>query len=102
RKWREIALATPELWTAIPFHAGVIPFERQAHISRIWMSRSHSCPLSIQIEEYGEQWILPSEISALIVPHCERWEHLRLHLVTSHPPTECATPLLRHLDLSLA
>ncbi|KAJ7908987.1 hypothetical protein B0H13DRAFT_648123 [Mycena leptocephala] len=100
RKWRDIALATPALWTAIALilSQGRISFERQSHISDIWVRRSRSRPLSIRIVENNNS--IP-EIFALILSHCERWEQLKLSLSSPYPPIQYSMPLLRHLDLSL-
>ncbi|KAJ7935126.1 hypothetical protein B0H13DRAFT_2472932 [Mycena leptocephala] len=77
RKWRDIALATPALWRAL---------------------ESRCCPLSIHTNEY-EEWIHVPEILSTLVPHCARWEHLRLRLLSHFP--DGPLPLLRHLDLTL-
>ncbi|KAJ7903836.1 hypothetical protein B0H13DRAFT_1621021, partial [Mycena leptocephala] len=94
RQWREVALATPELWRAIRLSDDWIPSEKQQHIADTWLSRSSCCPLSI---DYPTREFLPSLIS-----HRPRWEHLKL---LSPPfgmaPIEGPMPLLRHLDLSL-
>ncbi|KAJ7437597.1 hypothetical protein B0H11DRAFT_1885146 [Mycena galericulata] len=48
RKWREIALSTPWLWTVINLHLGdVATHQRQIHLLEVWLTRSRSCPLSI-------------------------------------------------------
>ncbi|KAJ7639452.1 hypothetical protein FB45DRAFT_725271, partial [Roridomyces roridus] len=42
RKWRDIALTTPQLWRAIPF-----PASGDYKTPQAWLERSGSCPLSI-------------------------------------------------------
>ncbi|KAJ6483104.1 hypothetical protein C8R45DRAFT_870994, partial [Mycena sanguinolenta] len=51
RKWREVALATPALWRAIQLTTGsaMPPIERPNQISEVWLGRSGSCALSIDI-----------------------------------------------------
>ncbi|KAJ6551414.1 hypothetical protein B0H19DRAFT_1157547 [Mycena capillaripes] len=50
RQWREIALATPALWRAIPFtDDNDIPWAQKTHMFKAWLSRSRHCLLSINI-----------------------------------------------------
>ncbi|KAJ6554281.1 hypothetical protein B0H19DRAFT_144317 [Mycena capillaripes] len=95
RDWREIALATPQLWRAIGLFHSDIPFEQQCHIIDIWLNRSRSCPLFIHIEN-NHAW---TELFSVFLPLLSRWEYLKLHCVLLHPVV-AALPLLRHLDLS--
>ncbi|KAJ7875231.1 hypothetical protein B0H13DRAFT_2550195 [Mycena leptocephala] len=102
RTWREIALGTPALWRAILLsdEPDDIPFERQADIGDVWLSRSGRCPLSICLDENYEENAV--RLLAAVVPHRERWECLKLNLSLSIPPTIAALmPLLRHLDFEV-
>ncbi|KAJ7903837.1 hypothetical protein B0H13DRAFT_751030 [Mycena leptocephala] len=47
RQWREVALATPELWRAIGLSSRRIPSQIQHDIADTWLSRSGFCPLAI-------------------------------------------------------
>ncbi|KAJ7045974.1 hypothetical protein C8F04DRAFT_455711 [Mycena alexandri] len=108
RKWREIALNTPLLWRAM-----VLPrnsdasFVQRTRETDLWLSRSGSCPLSIEIVDpycFGtilDGWI--TEVFAGLNPHRARWEYLKLHLVEIPRPLtfEEPMPLLRHLDLAI-
>ncbi|KAJ7866327.1 hypothetical protein B0H13DRAFT_2670755 [Mycena leptocephala] len=100
RRWREIALGTPALWSAISSHIRRIPLEQKAHIFDLWLKRSRFCPLSLKIVDGTNV----AAILAAAIPHRARWEHLELNnLSPSHLPIlECSMPLLRHLDLSLS
>ncbi|KAJ7678114.1 hypothetical protein DFH06DRAFT_1465883 [Mycena polygramma] len=108
RQWRETALTSPALRRAIPFVTYTeIPLERRLEIFNLWLSRSRFCSLSIDIVE-AELQASPGEIVAVVTAaalHCERWEHLKLHLsISRNLPTivEGRLPLLRHIDLGLA
>ncbi|KAJ6554303.1 hypothetical protein B0H19DRAFT_144549 [Mycena capillaripes] len=91
-EWREIALATPQLWGAI--RLSKTDTSQLYPIVDIWLNRS-LCPLSIHIEtDYA--W---PELFSGFVPHRSRWEYLKLHCVRI-PPAAAALPLLRHLELS--
>jgi hypothetical protein len=98
RKWRDVALATPTLWRALQLTDERVPVETRCHISENWLSRSRCCSLSIHTNEY-EEWIHVPEILSTLVPHCARWEHLKLRLLSHFP--DSPLPLLRHLDLTL-
>ncbi|KAJ7034392.1 hypothetical protein C8F04DRAFT_1101739 [Mycena alexandri] len=100
RKWRDIALATPTLWRAIRICLGrrrKNPAARQVRKLETWLSRSGSCPMSVQIT------ILEPPIDCnFSSAHCARWEVLKIFLPPSCLPiTEAAMPLLRQLDLTI-
>ncbi|KAJ7788734.1 hypothetical protein B0H13DRAFT_2523618 [Mycena leptocephala] len=100
RQWREVALATPELWRAIGLSDHRISFEQQRHITVNWLSRSCFCPLSIVLERPNFR---TPEFLATLIPHRARWGHLKLSLQSPHLPLlEGPMPLLRHLDLNLS
>ncbi|KAJ6512598.1 hypothetical protein C8R45DRAFT_960835 [Mycena sanguinolenta] len=93
RKWREIALATPELWRAIRVNDFYAP---RRPISEAWAKRSGSFPLSINIDIGRSGEIYPELLDRRV-----RWEHLTLNvyapvvLIIDGP-----LPLLHHLELA--
>ncbi|KAJ6512589.1 hypothetical protein C8R45DRAFT_1087737 [Mycena sanguinolenta] len=92
RKWREIALATPELWRAI--RASDLSSLHRSE-SEVWAKRSGSFPLSINIQMHMSQ-----EISPELLDRCTRWEHLTLSVNTpAILILDGPIPLLRHLVL---
>ncbi|KAJ7887382.1 hypothetical protein B0H13DRAFT_892533 [Mycena leptocephala] len=102
RRWREIALGTPALWRAIVLldEPDDIPPEHQADISHVWLSRSGRCPLSISLDENYDGNAV--HLLAVVVPHRERWEYLKLRVSSSLPPTIAGPmPLLHHLDFKV-
>ncbi|KAJ7841549.1 hypothetical protein B0H13DRAFT_2676765 [Mycena leptocephala] len=103
RKWREIALGTPSLWSALTtYHSGInIPFDLVIHAFDIWLNRSRCCPVSLQFDATGSQMDV-AEFLAILVPHRVRLESLDIHLSPSHLPIlDGPMPLLRYLDLRL-
>ncbi|KAJ7866342.1 hypothetical protein B0H13DRAFT_2561468 [Mycena leptocephala] len=99
-RWREIALGTPTLWSAITssYNDG-IPLKQKAHLFDLWLKRSRFCLLSLQIG--GGMGI--DEFLAVVVPHRARWEHLELEdtSLACLPIIDGPMPLLQHLNLSL-
>ncbi|KAJ7044693.1 hypothetical protein C8F04DRAFT_1069204 [Mycena alexandri] len=101
QKWRDIALSTPELWRAIQLFVGDygdIPVSLQVQELDTWLSRSRSCPFSIEVLSFNslEGSFIFSAARAV------HWEHLKASLMISPSSTiEVPMPLLRHLDLIL-
>ncbi|KAJ6472308.1 hypothetical protein C8R47DRAFT_1324690 [Mycena vitilis] len=97
--WREVALATPRLWRAMQFPSRRASFLEQVDL---WLSRSRSCALSIDIKDklgYGSV----SHGIAAVLSHRDRWERAKLHVHPVHLTTfKGPLPLLRHLNLALS
>ncbi|KAJ6459518.1 hypothetical protein C8R45DRAFT_1182283, partial [Mycena sanguinolenta] len=95
REWRGIALETPNLWRAIKLANTGIPFEQQARLCNLWLSRSRSYPLSIRFNDSlkGEPELFPA-----LTANCARWEHLVL-CFQKPKPFDGPMPLLRSLNL---
>ncbi|KAJ7031752.1 hypothetical protein C8F04DRAFT_1041193 [Mycena alexandri] len=102
RKWREIALSTPELWRGFTLSLGN---GRRPHqklrLLETWLQRSGSCLLSINMDLgfYGFGDFLLGSIAA----HSARWEHLLLCGSASPFPSIAAPfPFLRTFYMSSA
>ncbi|KAJ7604207.1 hypothetical protein FB45DRAFT_880894 [Roridomyces roridus] len=100
RRWREIALATPQCWRAIPL---VLPASRNEQVVPVWLARSRLLPLSIQMEsgDHDGAWLTAATLRALL--QCQnRWEHVKLALADSElGRIEGSMPLLRELSLKM-
>ncbi|KAJ7176298.1 hypothetical protein C8R43DRAFT_872930, partial [Mycena crocata] len=108
--WREIALATPSLWTAISlvftdFHSD----EWNNRLLLSWLARSRSLPLSIymQVGDYmqiGELDLPLDKCIETLSLHRARWEYLELDDIMKSdavfPLLRVPMPSLRHIDLS--
>ncbi|KAJ7435768.1 hypothetical protein B0H11DRAFT_2256812 [Mycena galericulata] len=84
RKWREIALSTPSLWTTIDLDPGdIATHESQLRLLAmiytiaIWLTRSRDCSLSITLA-HSPELAPPSRFIAAIVAHCKRWQEVNL------------------------
>ncbi|KAJ6456444.1 hypothetical protein C8R45DRAFT_578418 [Mycena sanguinolenta] len=80
REWREIALATPELWRAIQLGACHTPYdsEQTRSIAKAWVTRSQPYPLSISIILTNDLQFLREILTQPQVMATARWEHLSL------------------------
>ncbi|KAF8150380.1 hypothetical protein K438DRAFT_2027209 [Mycena galopus ATCC 62051] len=101
RHWRQIAVATPELWRAISFDKDhVVSLEEQLDLYHIWLARSRSYPLSIKFGGFRDEDA--EEVLKAIAPHRARWEYLDVELAASDTHAVGGPmPLLRHLGLTV-
>ncbi|KAJ7629634.1 hypothetical protein DFH06DRAFT_1338054 [Mycena polygramma] len=99
RQWREIALATPELWGVIS-SLDEYDAEWEAQMFRLWLERSRCCPLRLRLGT--DQTWASDKFVEIVVPHRARWQHLKIDL-GNEGVDSCIfgspMPLLRHLEL---
>ncbi|KAJ7143645.1 hypothetical protein C8R46DRAFT_1360456 [Mycena filopes] len=97
RKWRAIALSTPQLWRAISFSlANGKRLAQKIHLLETWLQRSGSCLLSLNMDLGTNTNAMQPFLVALAVQRV-RWQHLRLHSGSAALPllTDAALPFLR-------
>ncbi|KAK7051899.1 F-box domain-containing protein [Favolaschia claudopus] len=95
RKWREIALRTPELWRAISLvtnWGNLLPSEVALDLATQWTERSGSCPLSISAVD--------SPALSILLSHSERLAHMQLMPLAFHRIEERPFPQLRSLHIT--
>ncbi|KAJ6468981.1 hypothetical protein C8R47DRAFT_1223079 [Mycena vitilis] len=98
RRWQEIALGIPKLWSAISSPAECTS-HGESRMVRLWLERSGSSPLDLTLGRYGQSPHV-SVVEALILQRA-RWKHLKVtHHADTHPTFDGPMPLLRHLQLS--
>ncbi|KAJ7267299.1 hypothetical protein C8J57DRAFT_1615917 [Mycena rebaudengoi] len=92
RLWRNIALATPQLWSRVKFRLS--PYATPSRNQKLcvllkrWLSRSASHPLHLLLD--GTQSVPPTSLYNTVVQHAHHIQHLELMLEHQH--------LVRYLD----
>ena len=76
RKWRQLAWATPQLWSSIVIGPDKVPLGLVAE----WLERSASLPLTIKFYGYSGQL---KGVSQILNKHSARWYDMYLYI----PPT---------------
>ncbi|KAJ7128669.1 hypothetical protein C8R44DRAFT_94713 [Mycena epipterygia] len=102
RKWREIALSTPWLWSDIDLPLGPsATHENRLRLLETWLTRSRDCPLSISIADYClERSFSAHKFVDAILPHSKRWQEITLIIPFSDIPLhQYELPLLRDLTI---
>ncbi|KAJ7193778.1 hypothetical protein GGX14DRAFT_587526 [Mycena pura] len=98
RQWRDIALNTPQLWRAIEID---LDDERCVRAAKTWLVRSGSCPLSIRIDGFVDDF--NKEAVEVILSHRSRWEYFVIDIPLAWDscflPDIASYPLLRQLDI---
>ncbi|KAF7361063.1 F-box domain-containing protein [Mycena sanguinolenta] len=118
RKWRDIALSTPMLWRAPSFVLSslwsprglCLALERGLKLFEAWLTRSGSCPLSIQLKDARSSAALThvslNRFAEIIIRHLHHVEHIDLSASDKVDLSQLASvsavslmPLLRVLKL---
>ncbi|KZP26758.1 hypothetical protein FIBSPDRAFT_928435 [Athelia psychrophila] len=81
RRWRDIALSTPQLWTS--FHLMLVhsTIHHDKRTAKTWPSRSGALPLTIKLGFDQAPWFYKlapeaSDVLAILFPHAHRWRKL--------------------------
>ncbi|KAJ7207679.1 hypothetical protein C8J57DRAFT_1734148 [Mycena rebaudengoi] len=108
RQWRDIALGTPRLWSAIEIEIHSDDpdrFSARVDLLRAWLIRSKTCPLSlsVQIDRVPEhRSVSLRHLTDTVLIHSTRLEYMNL-LLPFHDlhwgGLQCPFPLLRDLTL---
>ncbi|KAF7326700.1 F-box domain-containing protein [Mycena sanguinolenta] len=82
----------------------LVELAAQFELLQIWLSRSGSYPLSLDIpfQSRSSTFLLEERLLQIAVPHSERWEHVDLCLMFDNVHfLQRNMPLLRHLTFGL-
>ncbi|KAJ7720933.1 hypothetical protein B0H16DRAFT_380716 [Mycena metata] len=109
RKWREITFQTPALWRAIALSLrNGKRLDQKLRLLELWLKRSGSCLLSIQIDHSlhvsSGTRSLPATLDPFtraLAAHSARWEYFRLYSLTYiFPSITAPLPFLRALTMA--
>jgi hypothetical protein len=100
RYWRNIAISTPRLWSALILDVRLEYTNRELNLATIWFARSGGVPLTIALLGYYDKPQTHPVID-VVVAHAPRWYILRceasLSIVHRLRGAKGKIPLLRHL-----
>lgn len=103
--WRELALATPTLWSNIDI--GVSSSNKMGHtlnLLSVYLTRSSTCPLNISLHSFNYDI---SNHFQLIIPHSSRWWRVSISSANLQVKdfqvtlAGVAVPLLEHFSLRI-
>ncbi|KIM36224.1 hypothetical protein M413DRAFT_449280 [Hebeloma cylindrosporum] len=90
QKWRQLAWATPELWTSIYIGPDMEKMNWSSHTERIfseWLERSRTLPLSIRLfdRSYGDRHLKVFDaVTNMLNLHSARWQDIHFELPEHH------------------
>ncbi|KAF8346115.1 hypothetical protein F5887DRAFT_123620 [Amanita rubescens] len=112
--WRELALATPKLWTTVGITLGNPDkdLSTTVHVVDNWLERSGTLPLKLYLAQMSSVYDVPlsrstdvahsQPILSAFYSHSSRWQDVSLSLYETRllSPPRLDTPLLRSFRLS--
>ncbi|KDQ17438.1 hypothetical protein BOTBODRAFT_172478 [Botryobasidium botryosum FD-172 SS1] len=86
RRWRQVALSTPEIWSKIDMHS--------MSLAALFIERSKRAPLDVAVDQ-------DPNMMALVLPHIDRWRALRAIIPTrlGEPQPLVPAPKLEALSI---
>jgi hypothetical protein len=101
RKWRQLAWATPQLWSSLVVEL-TGPREHSLQLITEWLERSASLPLTIRFDDHSNHVYDSSEVANILNKHSARWYDMHLDIPAYHLHYLCGSSqgnILRRLVL---
>ncbi|KAJ7629799.1 hypothetical protein DFH06DRAFT_1480338 [Mycena polygramma] len=97
RRWREVALGIPKLWSVISSRDNYTA-HGEAHMFQLWLERSRCSPLHLRLGTHRNR--PHDQVVEAVIPHHARWEYLEIDRYADERQIFAGPmPLLRHLQL---
>ncbi|KAJ7633121.1 hypothetical protein FB45DRAFT_1027229 [Roridomyces roridus] len=106
RQWRDVALATPALWSTLELFFYPRRQARQRDLLKMWLQRFGNCALSIRMDypmkTADDKTIVEESIGAL-PQHASRWQDLEIYLPVERLRSLAAgaMPMLRSVTIGI-
>jgi hypothetical protein len=103
QKWRQLAWATPELWTSLRISLGEYGnYEALPQLVTEWLERSATLPLTIKFVDdsyqmYGDEPEVHSEVINILNGHSARWHDMYFDLPDRHLRRLCGSSQGTHV-----
>ncbi|KAJ7633178.1 hypothetical protein FB45DRAFT_1058143 [Roridomyces roridus] len=82
RQWRDVALATPSLWSTVELYLDYAGYHaHKRDLFKKWLQRSGNCVLSIRLEydmDDEERVAISGECVEALLCHASRWQDLEI------------------------
>jgi hypothetical protein len=89
RYWREVAISTPRLWSALCFDLRAKNMNRELEMAPVWLARSRGVALTLGLHSHHE--VSQSHpVTDMILPHAPRWVTLILNTTPSIVHSLCS------------
>ncbi|TRM66826.1 hypothetical protein BD626DRAFT_165026 [Schizophyllum amplum] len=114
RRWRDVALKTPRLWSTLRFNCVETPFYKHTSAVKYEREKTGQVPLELIIEIHVDaddynapptlEKIWSDEAWAILCAQAGRWERLAIHNIPRHAYDALSArtfPMLKDLSISL-
>ncbi|KAG1747853.1 uncharacterized protein EDB91DRAFT_1345052 [Suillus paluster] len=78
RRWREVAVGIPNLWSSLRLEVGRRDWQRKALCYDLWLKRSRGTPLSLALQCYGNN---STKLRSLLQPYSSQISSFSIYFI---------------------